>query len=117
MFILIFVHPRSRISDPGSKNATKERGAKKISCPTFFRSGEEKNLATLKKIIELFTQKIVITLSKYRFDIRDPGSKRHRIAAATILIYNKKPDLIKEELGGKVVLLGERGDGEGAALL
>jgi len=82
-----------------------------------FEQVKKKLWATLQRIIELFTQKIVITLSKYRFDIRDPGSKSHRIAAATILIYNNKPDLIEQELGRKVVLLGERGDGEGAALL
>jgi hypothetical protein len=52
--------------------------------------------------------------------IPDPGyggQKAPDLGSGTLLIYNKKPDLIKEELGGQVVLLGERGDGEGAALL
>ncbi len=104
-------------------------------------------MANLKGIIELFTQKIVVKLSKniglgsgirdlgsypgshiwdpiFRMQkkpIPDPGSGAKNApdpGSATRLIYNNKnPDLIKQELGGKVILLGERGYGEGAALL
>jgi hypothetical protein len=34
--ILIFTHPGSRISDPGSKNSIKERGEKKLVVIPFF---------------------------------------------------------------------------------
>ena len=33
--ILIFTHPGSRISDPGSKNSNKREGLKKICCHTY----------------------------------------------------------------------------------
>jgi hypothetical protein len=83
--ILFFVHPGSRISDPGSKQ--QKRGVKKICCLTFFCSHKyhkieiifmfklaKKNFwPNLQKIIELFTQKIVIKTSNYRLGIPDPG--------------------------------------------
>jgi hypothetical protein len=94
-------------------------------------------LDSLKRIIELFTQKTVVKLSKniglgsgtwdptvypgshiwdpisrmQKKPIPDPGSGAKKAPdprSATRLIYNNKnPDLIKQELGGKVVLLGE----------
>jgi hypothetical protein len=85
------------ISEP--KTSTKE-GAKKISCPTFFEGTNITKLTIIlfltwkrKKIepiykelyfIVPFNQKIVIKLSKILVwspgsEIRDPGSKRHRI--------------------------------------
>ncbi len=79
------------IPDPGSrtqKQHQKERGEKKfIVIPFFvatnftklkiisFFNVEEKNLANFKKIIELFTQKIVKKLSKIW--VRDPGSGKN----------------------------------------
>jgi hypothetical protein len=88
----------SRIPDP--KIATKEREKKKICCPTFFCSHnnhkienyinfelvKEKIWANSHRLIELYTQKIVIKLSKVwvwdpRSGIRkkpipDPDSQR-----------------------------------------
>ncbi len=57
--ILIFTHPGSRISDPGSKNRNKRAGWKKI-------------WANFQTIIELFTKKSVTKLSKIW--VWDPGS-------------------------------------------
>ncbi len=78
--------PGSQISDPGSKNSNKRDGWKKFVIIPFlwpqisqhcklvhFFNVEEKNLANFKKIIELFTQKIVTKLSKIW--VRDPGSE------------------------------------------
>jgi hypothetical protein len=42
--IQVFTHPRSRISDPGSKNINKREGRKKISRSTFFCSHNFKKL-------------------------------------------------------------------------
>ncbi len=91
--ILIFTHPGSRISDPGSKNSNKREGWKKICCYNFLCSHKfhkiahyfsfdvlkKKIWANFQRIIELFTQKIVNNFSKiWIWDpgsgIRDPGS-------------------------------------------
>ncbi len=86
--ILIFTHPVSRISDPGSKNSNKRTGWKKISCHTIFCSHKFHKIenyfvfemlkkiiwaTNFQRIIELFTQKIVNKLSKIW--VNDPGSK------------------------------------------
>ena len=83
--ILIFTHPGSRISDPGSKNSNKREGWKKI-CSFYVATNFTKLHITLvlmcwrkkiwayfQRIIELFTQKIVNKLSKIW--IWDPGSE------------------------------------------
>jgi hypothetical protein len=84
-----------RIPDPGSriqKQQQKERDVKKC-CHTFFCSHKfhkieyyfvfemikKKMWAKYQNIIEVFTQKIATSSQKYGFEIRDPGSKRHRI--------------------------------------
>ncbi len=88
--ILIFTHPGSRISDPGSRiqKQQQKRGVKKISCHTFFYSHKfnkivnyflfemlNKNIwAKFTRIIELFTQKVSLSSQKYGFGIRDPRS-------------------------------------------
>ncbi len=86
--ILIFTHPGSRISDPGSKTATNERGEKNF-CHIFFCSHKfhkienyfifeklkKKIWVSFQRIIELFTQKFVTKLSKDGFGIRNPGSE------------------------------------------
>ncbi len=91
--ILIFTHPGSRISDPGSKNSNKRERWKKISCHTFlcsqkfqkivnyfsFEVLKKKIWANFQRIIYLFTKKIVKKLLKiWSWDpasgIRDPGS-------------------------------------------
>jgi hypothetical protein len=93
--ILIFTHPGSRISDPGSRiqKQRQKRGVKKICCHTFlcshkfhkienyfrFEVQKKKSLANFPRILELFTQKIVTMLSKIWVwdpgsEIRDPGS-------------------------------------------
>jgi hypothetical protein len=106
--ILIFTHPGSRISDPGSKNSNKREGLKKICCHNFlcshkfhkianyfsFEVLKKKIWANLQRIIKLFTQKIVNKLAKIWVwdpgsEIQDPektysgsriqGPKRHRI--------------------------------------
>jgi hypothetical protein len=83
--ILIFVHPGTRISDPGirtpdPKTATKERD-EKTCCPTsfcihknyfLFELAKKKVWANLQRIKELFTQKNVIKLSKITFGVPDP---------------------------------------------
>ncbi len=105
--ILIFTHPGSQISDPGSKNSYKREGWKKLVVTLFFVATNftkykiilflncwRKNFwAKFKRIIELFTQKAVTKLSKIwvwdsRSGIRDPEktysrsriqrSKRHQ---------------------------------------
>ncbi len=84
--ILIFTHPRSRISDPGSKTATKERGEKigfictfsvatnftKLKIILFLKCWRKKFLANFQRIIEL-TQKIV-TSQKFGVGVRDARS-------------------------------------------
>jgi hypothetical protein len=129
--ILIFTHPGSRILDLGSripdpKTATEERSEKIFFViPTFLCSHKfhkienyfsfevlnKKIWANFQRIIELFTQKIVISSQKDGFGIRDPrsgirelektysgsriqGSKRHRIpdpgsGSATLLLRLK----------------------------
>jgi hypothetical protein len=77
----------SRIPDP--KTATKERGEKKY---LIFELVKKKMSANLQRIIELFTQKIVVKLSKVPIPMgldpgsgktysgsRIQGSKRHQI--------------------------------------
>jgi hypothetical protein len=92
--ILIFTHPGSRISDPGSKNSNKRERWKKISCHTVlcsqkfhkivnyfsFEVLKKKILANFQRIIELFTKKIVKKLLKNMVlgsGIRDPGSGKN----------------------------------------
>ena len=97
--ILIFTHPGSRISVPGSKNSKKERGEKfflsylfcshefhKIENYFSFEVLKKRIWASFQRIMELFTQKIVTKLSKIwvwdpRSGIRnkpisDPGVKK-----------------------------------------
>ena len=87
-WILIFTHPGSRSSDPGSKNSNKREGWKKICCHTFLCSHKfhkienhfiflmlkKKIWASFQRIIELFTQKLVTSSKKYGVGIRDPRS-------------------------------------------
>ncbi len=96
--ILIFTHPGSRISDPGSKNSNKRERWKKISCHIFlcshkfhqivnyfsFEVLKKKIWANFQRIIELFTKKIVKKLLKiWSWDpgseIRDPEKNLSRI--------------------------------------
>ncbi len=101
--ILIFTHPGSRISDPGSKNSNKRERWKKISCHTFlcshkfhkivnyfsFEVLKKKIWANFQRIIELLTKKIVKKFlkiwswdpgsGKNLFRIPDPGVKKHPI--------------------------------------
>jgi hypothetical protein len=86
--ILIFTHPGSRISNPGSKTATKDRG-EKISCHNFlcshkfykianyfsFEELKKKIWASFQRIIELFPLNIVSKLSKIW--VWDPGSGKN----------------------------------------
>jgi hypothetical protein len=99
--ILIFTHPGSRISDPGSRiqKQQQKREVKKISCHTFlcshklhkivnyfsFEVLKKKIWADFQRIVELFTKKIVKKLLKiWSWDpgseirkkpIPDPGSR------------------------------------------
>ncbi len=96
--ILIFTHPGSRISDPGSKNRNKRERWKKICYHTFFCSHKieyyvifkmlkKKIWANFQWIVEVFIQKIFNMLSniwiwdpeKTYSGSRIQGSKRHRI--------------------------------------
>ncbi len=104
--ILIFTHPGSQISDPGSKHSKKREGWKKILSYFFVVTNFTKlNIILCLKcwrkkfgqifkelrIIEVFTQKVFTMLSNIWFGIRDPektysgsriqGSKRHRVPA------------------------------------
>ncbi len=99
--ILIFTHPGSRIPDPKQEQ---KRGVIKNCCHTvffctqkfhkivnyfIFEMVKKKIWTNFQRILELFTLKIVIMLSKYGVGIRDPektfsgsriqGLKRHRI--------------------------------------
>ncbi len=115
--ILIFTHPGSRISEPGSKNSNKRkgRGWKFFFCHIFFCSHKfhkfenyfifemlkTKIWPRFQRIIELFIQKFVTKVSKYGLGIRDPGSekdlfripdpgpgvKRHRIRIRNTAFY------------------------------
>ncbi len=99
--ILIFTHPGSRISDPGSKNSNKRQGWKKICCHNFlcshkfhkianycsFEVLKKKIWANFQRIIELFTQKIVTKLSKLW--IWDPEKNLFRIPVPGV---KKAPD-------------------------
>ncbi len=79
---MIFVHPGSRIPDTGSKNSNKREGWPKICCPSLFCSHkyhkiknyfifeQVMNFGNLKRIIELFTQKMSLSSQKYGFGIR-----------------------------------------------
>jgi hypothetical protein len=90
--ILIFTHPGSRISDPGSqipdpKTVTKERGEKKLLsyffffCHKFhkienyviFEMLKKKIWANFQRIVEVFTQKIFNMVSNIW--VWDPGSE------------------------------------------
>jgi hypothetical protein len=108
---LIFTHPGSRISDPGSKNSNKERGGKKRFFHTFlcshkfhkiehfsFEVLKKKIWANFQRIIELLTQKIATKLSKIWLwdpgsEIRDPektysGSRGQKGTGSRIRIRN-----------------------------
>ncbi len=107
-WILIFSHPRSRISDP--KTATKERAEKKLVVKPFFvatnftklniilflQSWRKKLKPIFKELLKFLPKKLSLSSQKYWFgirylgsEIRDPektysgsriqGSKRHRI--------------------------------------
>ncbi len=110
--ILIFTHPGSRISDPGSKNSNKREGWKKLWCHIFlcshkfrkivhyfnFEVLQKKIWANFQRIIELFAQKIVTKLSKVwvwdpgsgknLFRIPDPGVKKAPDPRSRIRIRN-----------------------------
>jgi hypothetical protein len=85
--ILIFTHPGSRISDPGSKNSNKREGRKKKILSYLFLKPQipqnekyfifEKILVSFQRIIELFTQNFVNMLSNDGFGIRNPGSGKN----------------------------------------
>jgi hypothetical protein len=103
--ILIFTHPGSRISDPGSwiQKQQQRRGVKIFFCHILLCSHQfhkienyfsfevlkKKIWAYFQRIIELFTQKIITKHSKIWVWDPDPektysgsriqGSKRHRI--------------------------------------
>ena len=87
--ILIFTHPGSRISDPGSRiqKLQQKRGVKKKICHTFlfslkchkiehyfsFEVLKKKIWANFQRIIELFvSQKLSKSSEKYGLRIRDP---------------------------------------------
>ncbi len=85
--ILLFTHPGSRISDPGSQNSNKREGWKKISCHSFlcshkfhkienyfsFEMLKKKIWVNFLRIIWPFTQKIFTKLSNIW--VWDPGSE------------------------------------------
>ncbi len=88
--ILIFPHPGSQISDPGSriKRQEQNRGVKKICCHTIFCSHKFHNIvnyfisemlkkkfcANFQRIINFLLKKLSLSSQKYGFGIRDPGS-------------------------------------------
>ncbi len=55
--ILIFTHPRSQISDPGSKNSNKREGWKEICCHTYFYSHKFNKIVNYL-IFEMLNKKI-----------------------------------------------------------
>ncbi len=115
----------SRIPDPKKQQ---KRKVKKICCHTFFRHKfpkienyfifevlKEKIWANFRKLIELFTQKVVTKLSKiYGFGIRnprsvirkkpipDPGSRGQKGTGSRIRIRNKIRDPEKTYSGSRI---------------
>jgi hypothetical protein len=85
--ILIFTHPGSQISDPGSKNSNKRERWKKLDVKPFYVATKfneivnysnfevlrKKIWANFQRIIELITKKIVKKL--FKIWSWDPGSK------------------------------------------
>jgi hypothetical protein len=83
-----FIHHGSRILDPGSKNSNKRvtkffvlpffshKNITKLKLILFWNWRRKKIWANLQRIIELFTQKIVIRSQKYGLGsgIQNPGS-------------------------------------------
>ncbi len=62
--ILIFTHPGSRITDPGSQNATKARGEKKFE-------------SIFKELYNFLPKNLSLSSQKYGFGIRDPRSGKN----------------------------------------
>jgi hypothetical protein len=91
--ILIFTHPGSRISDPGSINSNERHFEKKLVVIPFFgvinftklnyfifEMLKKKIWANFQRSIELFTKKLSLSSQKYGFGIRNPRSgirKKH----------------------------------------
>jgi hypothetical protein len=78
--ILIFTHPGSRISDPGSRILSYRTFLFSLKCHKIehyfsFEVLKKKIWANFHRIIELFTQRIVTKLSKIW--VRDPGSGKN----------------------------------------
>ncbi len=88
--ILIFTHPGSRISDPGSKNSNKREGRKKKFLITFYVATNFTKLKIIlvlkcwrKKFGQIFKElknflpkKLSLSSQKFGFGIRDPGVKK-----------------------------------------
>jgi hypothetical protein len=82
--ILIFTHPGSRISDPGSKTATKEKGEKNLLiylfCSHNFHKIEnyfifemlKKKRGQFSNNCRTLPKKLSLSSQKYGFGIRDP---------------------------------------------
>jgi hypothetical protein len=96
--ILIFTHPGSPISDPGSKNSNeREWWMKFVVIPFFgainltkfnFWNVEEKNLGQFSNFFRTFYPKIVIRLWIRKKPIPDPGSRCQKGTGSRIRIRN-----------------------------
>jgi hypothetical protein len=97
---LIFTHPGSRISDPGSKNSNKRERWKKISFHNFlcshrfhkianyfsFEEIKKKIWHNFQRTIEFFPKNWSIIFKKNVFGIRDPGSRKVKKSGSGIKI-------------------------------
>jgi hypothetical protein len=126
--ILIFTHPGSRIPDP--KTATKERGEKKIVVITFFvatnfakfniilflKCQTKKCGPIFQRIIEVFTQKIVMKALKNmglgsgirKKSIPDPGSRGQKGTGSQIRIRNTGSTGYQKKKKKRLVLKREK---------
>ncbi len=87
--ILIFTHPGSRISDPGSQNSNKREGWKKFFVIPFYlatnftklniilvlKSWRKKFGSIFKELYNILPKKLSLSSQTYGFGIRDPGSE------------------------------------------
>ncbi len=106
--ILIFTHPGSRISDPGSKNMYKREGEKiffvkhffvatnftKCKIILFLNCSRKEFGPNFKELWNFLPKKLSLSSQKYEFGIRDPGSSGQKGTGSRIRIRNTASKLI-----------------------
>jgi hypothetical protein len=109
--ILIFTHPGSRISDPGSKNSNKRERWKKISCHTFLCSHKfhkivnyfsfevlnKKMWASFQRIITIYQKNCQKALKNMVLGSADPGSEIRDLGSGKNLFRIPDPGVKKAQ--------------------